>query len=62
LRRLERDPEKWEPVFPRDKRESVYAEITLKQSDEIMMRFSSNIALLGLNMRDGFKMKDWLRR
>jgi hypothetical protein len=27
---LERDPEKWEPVFPRDKRESVCAEITLK--------------------------------
>jgi hypothetical protein len=37
---LERDPEKWEPVFPRDKRESVCAEITLKQRDEIMMRLS----------------------
>jgi hypothetical protein len=44
---LERDPDpkgrvsaKWEPVFPRDKRESVCAEITLKQRDEIMMRFN----------------------
>jgi hypothetical protein len=38
--RLERDPERWEPVFPRDKRESVCAEITLKQTEEIMMRFN----------------------
>jgi hypothetical protein len=36
---LARDPEKWEPAFPRDKRESVCAQIMLKQRDEIMMRF-----------------------
>ena len=29
--RLEHDPEKWEPVFPRDQRESVCAEIMLKK-------------------------------
>jgi hypothetical protein len=28
---LEHDPEKWEPGFPRDKRESVCAEIMLKK-------------------------------
>ena len=28
--KLERDPEKWGPVFPRDKRDSVCAEIMLK--------------------------------
>jgi len=27
----EHDPEKWNPVFPRDKRECVCAEIMLKQ-------------------------------
>jgi hypothetical protein len=36
--KLEHDPEKWKPVFPPDKRESVCAEIMLKQTDEIMMR------------------------
>jgi hypothetical protein len=36
---LEHDPEKWKPVFPRDKRGRVCAEIMLKQRDEIMMRF-----------------------
>jgi hypothetical protein len=29
-RALEHDPEKWKPVFPRDKREA-FAEIMLKQ-------------------------------
>jgi hypothetical protein len=45
--RLEHDPDpkgrvsaKWEPVFPRDKRESVCAEIMLQQRDEIMIRFN----------------------
>jgi hypothetical protein len=37
---LKQDPKKWEPVFPRDKRESVCAEIMLKQRDEIMMGFN----------------------
>ena len=31
---LEHDPEKWEPVFPRDKRESVCAEIMLNRSSD----------------------------
>jgi len=39
LRQVEHDPEKWKPVFPRDKRETRLSEIMLKQSDEIMMRF-----------------------
>jgi len=37
---LKHDPEKWQPVFPRDKRECVCAEIMLKQGDEIMIRFN----------------------
>jgi hypothetical protein len=37
---LEHDPEKWELAFPRDKRESVCAEIMLKQRDKIMIRFN----------------------
>jgi hypothetical protein len=36
---LEHDPEKWKPVFPRDKRKSVCPEIMLKQRDEIVMQF-----------------------
>jgi hypothetical protein len=36
---LSRDPEECEPVFPRDKRERVCAEITIEQKGEIMMRF-----------------------
>jgi len=31
--RLEHDPEKWEPVFPRDKREAFARKIMLKQKD-----------------------------
>jgi hypothetical protein len=31
---LEHDPEKWEPVFPRDKRQGRCAAIMLKQEDE----------------------------
>jgi hypothetical protein len=38
-RDLEHDPEKWKPVFPRDKRETRLREIMLEQSDEMMMRF-----------------------
>jgi hypothetical protein len=34
------DPEKWAAAFPRDKRERVCAEITLKQGDEITIRFN----------------------
>jgi len=30
---LVQDPKKWKPVFPRDKRERVCAEIMLKQRD-----------------------------
>jgi hypothetical protein len=30
---LEHDPEKWKPVFPRDKRQGVCAEIMLNQRD-----------------------------
>jgi hypothetical protein len=40
LQMLKHDPEKWQPVFPRDKRECVCAEIMLKQGDEIMIRFN----------------------
>jgi hypothetical protein len=32
-RTLEHDPEKWVPVFPRDKREAFCPEIMLKQKD-----------------------------
>ena len=31
---------KWEPDFPRDKRESVCAEIMLNKDDEMMIRFN----------------------
>jgi hypothetical protein len=34
----EHDPEKWVPIFPRDKREAFA--IMLKQRDEIMIRFN----------------------
>jgi hypothetical protein len=32
-RMLEHDPEKWKPVFPRDKREALARKIMLKQKD-----------------------------
>jgi hypothetical protein len=42
---LEHDPEKWKPVFPRDRRESACAEIMLKQRDEIMVRYIYRIMI-----------------
>jgi hypothetical protein len=40
LTALERDREKREAVFPRDKREAFALKIVLKQGDRIMMRFN----------------------
>ena len=34
------DPEKWEPVFPRDKREAFAWEIMPLEKDAIMIRFN----------------------
>jgi hypothetical protein len=37
------DPEKWEPVFPRDKREAFALKIMLKQRDEILIRADDDL-------------------
>jgi hypothetical protein len=34
------DPEQWEPVFPRVKREAFAPEVMLLEKDAIMIRFS----------------------
>jgi hypothetical protein len=38
LQSLEHDPEKWKPVFPRDKRKA-FALRSCSNRDEIMIRF-----------------------
>jgi hypothetical protein len=37
---LEHDPEKWKPVFPRDKGECVGAEFMPEQGDDILIRLT----------------------